>query len=336
YVKRQPGYVQDDYFLIDYEVAVKIVNDVVDTLHYSEQLGNMDALWNRNEMLTILDHLTYDTDGKVYCVLRDTRNASRMRMGHGKYYDAPDDGHTDRPKDLAAERPVLFLFSETGSIEQGWNGTEFIWPMLYTPGNTRSGLFTIDGNKKMKVKTGKVLKLKKLETIDPEEVLSMTMTLGPAMDIILGLQKTESRVIKDTTASLYLQKDDKGYFVYADGVEPNEYYNVHTMLDGEVFPFKLKPVKYLYLRCSRDDFGSKLLIELNQKKLYDLVPEPFSTSDIVYGSDNSARVHENFKRANWTVYYNVKKVLEYKLTEADKETFEQYKQDLIDEGELEG
>ena len=95
-------------------------------------------------------------------------------------------------------------------------------------------------------------------------------------------------------------------------------------------------MKYLYLRCSRDDFGSKLLIELNQKKLYDLVPEPFSTSDIVYGSDNSARVHENFNRANWTVYYNVKKVLEYKLTEADKETFEQYKQDLIDEGELEG
>ena len=336
YVESQPGYIKDDYFMIDYEVAVKIVNDVADTLKYSDELGNMDALWNRNEMLTILDHLTYDTDGKVFCVLRDTRNASRMRMGHGKYYDAPDDGHTDRPKDLAIERPVLFLFKETGSFEQGWNGTEFIWPMLYTPGNTREGLFTIDGNKKLKVKTGKVLKLKKLESIDPEEVLSMTMTLGPAMDIILGLQKTESRVIKDTTASLYLQKDDRGHFVYADGVEPNEYYNVHTMLDGEVFPFKLKPVKYLYLRCSRDDFGSKLLIELNPKKLYDLVAEPFSTSDIVYGSDNSMRVHENFKRASWTVFYNVKKVLEYKLTEADKETFEQYKQDLIDAGELEG
>lgn len=329
-----PGFKKDDYFLIDCEVAVDIVNKTASIMRYSEDLGNLDVEWNTNEMLTILDHLTYDTDGKIYCCLRSDRNASRTRTGHGKYNDAPDDGHEDRPKELAIERPVLFLFQESGLMDQGWMGAPFYWPMLYTPGKTREGIFTIDGNRKTKVKNGKVLKLKKLEEIPDYEVLNLTMTLGPAMDIILGLQTTESRIIKNTTASLYLQRDEKGKYVFTDGVTPNEYYNIHTMLDGEVFPFKLKPIKYLYLRCSRDEYGSKLLLELNPRKLYELEAKPFESDDIVFGSDNSAEVHTDAKQATWSIYYNIKKLLEYKLTEADKETFEQYKQDLIDKGEL--
>jgi len=329
-----PGFKRNDYFLIDYEVAVDIVNKTASIMKYSEDLGNLEVEWNTNEMLTILDHLTYDTDGKVYCCLREDRNASRTRTGHGKYNDAPDDGHEDRPKELAIERPVLFLFRENGLIDQGWMGAPFYWPMLYTPGKTREGIFTIDGNRKMKVRNGKVLKLKKLDDIPEEEVLNLTMTLGPAMDIILGLQKTESRIIKDTTASLYLQKDDNGNYLFADGVHPNSYYNVHTMLDGEVFPFKLKPIKYLHLRCSRDEYGSRLLLELNPKKLFELEAAPFESDDLVYGSDNSIEVRTDAKQAEWTIFYNIKKVLEYKLTESDKETFEQYKQDLEDEGQL--
>lgn len=35
------------------------------------------------------------------------------------------------------------------------------------------------------------------------------------------------------------------------------------------------------------------------------------------------------------ILYNIKKVVEHKFNEGDKEIFEQYKQDLIDSGELE-
>lgn len=154
------------------------------------------------------------------------------------------------------------------------------------------------------------------------------------MDIILGLKTTESRIIKDSTASLYILRDEDGKYLFAYGVTPNEYYNVHTMLDGEVFPYKLKSVKYILLRCSRDDYGSKLLIELNPRKPYKLDANPFVADDNVYGSDNSVKLHTDDKLAEWTIIYNIKKVLEYKLTEADKKIFGQYKQDLIDEGEL--
>jgi len=339
FVEGLPGYIRDDYFLIGYDDAVKIVNEVMTTLHYSDALDNMDAYWNPNEMLTVLDHLTYNTDGQIYCVMRNPRNASRLRTGHGKYYDVPDDGRTDRPNELATDRPVLFLFRENGLLEQGWMGTPFVWPLLYTPGNTKAGIFTIDANKKTRVKTGKVIKLKKLETLPLEEVLSLTMTLGPAMDIILGLKEDETREIKKTTASLYLQRDEKGNYVFAEGVEPNKNYSVYTVLpadpnvlDGEKFPYALKDVKYLYLRCSRDEFGSKLLIELDPECPYHLDFSPYGMDDIVYGSDNSSEVVTDEMLAQWTVIYHVKKVLEYKFNEADKQTFEDYKNDLIEQG----
>lgn len=334
FVESQPGYVQNDYFLINYDVAMKLVNDISETLLYSEELGNMDAYWNPNEMLTILDHLTFDTDGKIYCCMRDTRNASRLRTGHGKYFDAPDDGHTDRPKALATERPVLFLFRESGKLENGWSGCPFIWPLLYTPGNTHEGIFTIDSNKKLRAKTGKILKLRKLEELPAEKVLNLTMTLGLAFDIILGLQTQETRAIKKTTASLYLQRDENGRYVLANGVAPSEYYDVNTMLDDGMFPYKLKDVNYLHLRCSRDQFGSRLLIKLDNVKPYELLAEPYTMDDVIYDSDNVGHIKTDAELANWVIHYNLKSVLEYKLTERDYELFEQYRQDLIAAGNL--
>lgn len=329
-----PNFKKDDYFLIDYETAVSIVNKAMSVLCYSSELDNLDVEWNPNEIFTILDYLTFDTDGKIWCCLRENRNASRMRTGHGKYNDAPDDGRSDRPKSLAIERPVLFLFRENGLLSQGWIGAPFYWPMLYTPACTKNGIFTIDGKKKVKIKNGKAIKLKMLDELNTAEVLSLTINLGPLMDIVLGLKDRESRIIKSTTASLFIQKDEKGEFVYADGVMPNPNFSVRTMLDGGVFPFKVKPYKYLYLRSSRDDFGSKLLVKLNQNVPYELEASPYSSDDIVYNTDNSIRVETDNNLAKWTIVFRIKQILEYHFNETDKRTFEQYKQNLIDSGEL--
>jgi hypothetical protein len=161
------------------------------------------------------------------------------------------------------------------------------------------------------------------------------------MDIILGLQEVETRQIKKTTASLYLQRDEKGDYVFAEGVEPNKNYSVYTVLpadpnvlDGEKFPYALKDVKYLYLRCSRDEFGSKLLIELDPECPYHLDFSPYGMDDIVYGADNSSEVVTDEMLAQWTVIYHVEKVLEYKFNENDKQLFEDYKNDLIEQGLL--
>ena len=329
-----PEYKQDDYFLMDYEVAVDIIHKISSQFRYSAADDNLDMEWDPNEMLTVLDNLTYDTDGKIWCLHRVGRNAGRFSNGHGKWMDAPDDGHTDRPKEIAADRPALLLFREKGAIEQGWNGTPFYWPLLFTPETTKSGIFTVNGKKKFRT-SGKPIRLPIIDTLPANEILNVTMTLGPYMDILLGLQTQESRIIKPTTACNYLDRDDHGNFIFADGVEPNASHTVYSIVNGR-FPFKLKEYKYIHFRCSRDDSGSKMVVELNHRKPFELLAEPFTDEDIVYGRDKSSSVEVDENLAVWTVLYNIKKVLQYKMTEKDKETFEEYKQQKIEDGELEG
>ena len=326
-----PGYKVDDYFLIDFDLAAKIIQLCNETFIYSEEWANVDYRFDPNEMLTILDNLTYDTDGKLWCLQRTGRNSSRLRE-NGKFRDAPDDGRTDKPAEIAIDRPALLLFREKGAQSQGWRNAPFYWPLLFTPENTRDGIFTINADKRIK-KPKPAIELASLKLIPKEEVLNVTMTKGPFMDIILGLQDVEHRIIKPTTQSLYLARDERGELILADGIPADREYTVYDVVDGK-FPFKPKDVKYIHFRCSRDQSGSKMLVSLKPRHPYDLVPEDFVDTDIVYTTRGSGNEETYGNRALWYIFYNIDKVIEYKMTDKDKEYFEEYKQQLIDDGEL--
>ena len=93
--------VTDDnpFFLMPYDVAAEIIQIISSTLKYGPEYGNVDYTWDDNEMLTALDHCTFDTDGLIYCLYRTDRNMSREREqskgSKGRWIDAPDDGRTD-------------------------------------------------------------------------------------------------------------------------------------------------------------------------------------------------------------------------------------------------
>ena len=320
-----PGYKVDDYFLIDFELAAKIIQLINDTFIYSEEYANVDYRWDTNEMLTILDNLTYNTDGKLWCLQRTGRNSSRMRE-NGKYRDAPDDGRTDKPAEVAIDRPALLLFRENGSQSQGWRNAPFYWPLLFTPENTQDGIFTINADKRIR-KPKPAIELEKLKLLPKEEVLNVTMELGPFMDIILGLQDVEHRIIKPTTQSLYLARDERGQLMLAPGIPADKEYSVYDVVDGR-FPFALKPFKYIHFRCSRDNSGSKLLVSLQRNKPYELVPEAYEDTDIVYNSRGKGREMTYGNRAQWYVFYNIDEVLEYKMTDKDAERFKEYQEEL--------
>ena len=326
-----PGYKVDDYFLIDFDLAAKIIQLTNDTFIYKEDYANVDYRWDPNEMLTILDNLTYDTDGKLWCLQRTGRNSSRLRE-NGKFRDAPDDGRTDKPAEIATDRPALLLFKEKGAQSQGWRNAPFYWPLLFTPETTREGIFTINADKRIR-KPKPVIELASLKLIPKEEVLNVTMEKGPYMDIILGLQDVEHRVIKPTTQSLYIARDDRGELMLADGVPSSKEYTVFDVVDGK-FPFKPKDFKYIHFRCSRDQSGSKLLVSLKPRHPYDLVPEEFVDDDIVYTHRGTGVEKTYDGRAQWYIFYNIDKVIEYKMTEGDQKLFDDYKQELIDNGEL--
>ena len=326
-----PGYKVDDYFLIDFDLAAKIIQLCNETFIYSGEYANVDYRFDPNEMLSILDHLTYNTDGKLWCLQRTGRNSSRLRE-NGKFRDAPDDGRTDKPAEIAIDRPALLLFREKGAQAQGWRNAPFYWPLLFTPENTRDGIFTINADKRIK-KPKPAIELASLKLIPKEEILNVTMEKGPYMDIILGLQDVEHRIIKPTTQSLYLARDERGQLMLADGIPGGREYTVYDVVDGK-FPFKPKDVKYIHFRCSRDQSGSKLLVSLKPRHPYDLVPEDFVDTDIVYTSSGSGNEITYGNRAQWYIFYNIDKIIEYKMTDKDKEIFEEYKQQLIDDGEI--
>lgn len=326
-----PGYKVDDYFLIDFDLAAKIIQLCNETFIYNEEWANVDYRFDPNEMLTILDNLTYDTDGKLWCLQRTGRNSSRLRE-NGKFRDAPDDGRTDKPAEIAIDRPALLLFREKGAQSQGWRNAPFYWPLLFTPENTRDGIFTINADKRIK-KPKPAIELASLKLIPKDEVLNVTMSKGPYMDIILGLQDVEHRIIKPTTQSLYLERDEHGELVLAEGIPEGREYTVYDVVNGK-FPFKPKGFKYIHFRCSRDQSGSKLLVSLKPRHPYDLVPEDFVDTDIVYTSRGSGNEETYGDRAQWYLFYNIDKIIEYKMTDKDKEYFEEYKQQLIDNGDL--
>ena len=242
--------------------------------------------------------------------------------------DAPDDGRTDRPQEIAKDRPALLLFKENGSQDQGWNNAPFYWPLLFTPESARPGIFTINGDFK-KTKPKKPIHLKKLEELPPEEVLNVTMQLGPFMDIILRLQTVEHRLIKTTTQSLYLARDERGDLILEDFVPRVKEYTVSDVVDGK-FPFKIKN-PYIHFRCSRDDSGSKLLVSLKPRHPYDLVAEPYTESDIVYNAAGKGKEEIYDGHADWYIYYNIDQILEYKMTPKDQKTFEDYQQQIEEE-----
>ena len=320
-----PGYKVDDYFLIDFELAAKIIQLINDTFIYSEEYANVDYRWDTNEMLTILDNLTYNTDGKLWCLQRTGRNSSRLRE-NGKYRDAPDDGRTDKPAEVAIDRPALLLFRENGSQSQGWRNAPFYWPLLFTPENTQDGIFTINADKRIR-KPKPPIELEKVKYLPKEEVLNVTMELGPFMDIILGLQDVEHRIIKPTTQSLYLARDERGQLMLAPGIPADKEYSVYDVVNGQ-FPFALKPFKYIHFRCSRDNSGSKLLVSLQRNKPYELVPEAYEDTDIVYNSSGKGHEMSYGNRAQWFVFYNIDEVLEYKMTDKDAERFKEYQEEL--------
>ena len=57
---------------------------------------------------------------------------------------------------------------------------------------------------------------------------------------------------------------------------------------------------------------------------------------VAHGSKDRSATQIDEELASWTVFYNIKKVLQYKMTDKDKETFEEYKQQLIEDGEIDG
>ena len=306
----------DGFFLMHYNDVVEILSLIRESYIYKEEYNNIGLEWDINEMVTPLEHLTYDTDGMILVKVRDDRNLSRERENiydkRGRFVDAPEAGgeiNTDRAN--AVDRPVFVLLKQNGLKDLGWRDTAFYWPVLTLPENMEEGIFTVNGNKKFK-KGKKQIQLDSINHFPKDEVVSLTIRKDLFFDILLGIRKINWRDIKPTTVNTFLEKDLMGNLILAEGIDPNKYYDL-TSVNENVFPYDVKKYKYVHYRTSMDFSGSQAIVKLDEQDPYEMSCQPFEQQDIVYSDENIGSEMSDWSAGNWFIGLHLDEVLEKKL-----------------------
>ena len=222
--------------------------------------------------------------------------------------------------------------------EIGWNNAAFYWPVLLTQEKLDPVMYALDSKKHSQVFV--VDNSSILEGINPDEVLRLTYSGD--LEEHFGKEGTdysnsdvtdwpvETRALKDTTASKYLQKNADGTFVRNSLVKFDEA-NDHGIYsrNKNVFPFILKPYKYILLSNGRDSMADFMLLELADRDMWHVCPEGGLDDDgelrdidtgsiLLHGEDYimSKQMKKKLVRdetiTQWVICYPIKKVLRFK------------------------
>ena len=345
-ITKCPGYAHKDengFFEMDKATAFEILKLILSTYVYDEAHFNKDRKSDIPEMLCALEYCTSKSGDKLYALHREDRNMTRIR-DNGAYVDAPDDGRTDtKPsRDKAFNQPVLMLLKQNGDkvLDEngsniGWNNTPFYWPVVMTQQNLDTVMFALDQKGKGKGVTIDLTDI--LEGIDPADVLDLTYKgnliahFGPEGTVYEdGQEQSETRSIKETTASRYILKTEDGKWAINEKVvkDPESISSVYSYNNG-IFPYVLRPYKYMLLRSGRTSKADVMLLELLDSSEWGLIPESYidDNGDLIdrdtekvlaHTTDtitNKTLVVSDFQDTNicqWIVSYKVKKVLKFK------------------------
>lgn len=268
-IESQPSYTNRDangFFVIDKEVAICIIRKIRSTFIYDREIDNNSGLeWEVNDMVGCIEYATQKTNGKLYCLHRTDRNLKRVRQD-GAFIDAPEDGRTDlQPaREKCTTMPVLMLFKENGTEEQGWRGTPFYWPTLYLQDDVRPVIYTVNEKTDHRIiKKTDVSEL--IYGINPEEILELTLSDDNEFNEILNEECTSYEcVITEGTASRYLESDNGTLRLNNSVVPIGDRRNISVYSrNNDNFPYYPKPYKYILFNKSRDKDSDAMLVRLD-------------------------------------------------------------------------
>jgi len=338
----------DGLFEIEKETVIEIIKLIETTYVYDDKFYNKDRKNDIKELLCALEYCTDKSNGKIWALHRTNRNMNRLRE-NGGYIDAPDDGRTDlKPaRDKAVDAPVIMFIQQNGEVCKdengeniGWNGAPFYWPVLVTQENITPVMFALD--QKSKGQTAVVDGSDFLDGIDPKDVLSLTYKGdleehfgAEGSEYEFGECPWETRVLKQTTAGRYIQRDENGDWKINPDVELDEanYHGVYS-LNNEKFPFVVRPYKYMCLRNGRDARADAILMELFEPEKWDIFPivdidedgylidrdtkKPLiNAKDTLINKDMNEKEFVDETIAQWEIDYPIKKVLKLKKCTID-------------------
>lgn len=351
-ITSSPGYGHQDengFFSIDKDTVFEILRLIETTYVYDAKFGNADKKNDIKELQCALYYCLEQSNGKIYALHRTDRNLNRIRE-NGTFIDAPDDGRTDlRPsREKAVDVPVIMFIKENGqkyvdpngSGENiGWNNAPFYWPVLVSQEHITPVMFALDQSRKGKAAV--VDNSSFLEGIDTNDVLKLTF--DGDLEARFGEDGTEhhddgcveTRGIKETVATRYILKDDDGNWKLAPGVTLDEAHN-HGLYskNNDVFPFVLRPYKYMLLRNGRDARADLMLLELDDMTKWTIEPRVeidgdgnlldmstgkplINVRDTILDKNMGEQDYEAEDYCQWVVCYAIKKVVKFKRNSTD-------------------
>lgn len=337
---------ENEFFEMDADTIKEILSLIETTFVYkdSDSIRNLERKNDIKEMLCALEYCTSKSGGKVLVLQRTGRNMNRLRA-NGGYIDAPADGRTDsRPsREIAIDVPVVMLLRQEGKKcvdpatgeNVGWNNAPFYWPVLLTQQNINPVMFALEQGKKKKVATSDLAGI--LDGIDPKDVLCLLYSgdLEEHFGEVGSEYYTcddcpcESRSLKESTASRYIERDENGNWkkdteVLFDEAKDHGLYS----LNNSQFPFVFKPYKYLLLRNKRDATADLMLVELFPTTLCQAKPEGklnekgdlvdrdtqkvlLHGTDTILDKNMGKKEYKDESIVQWILYYYVRKVVKY-------------------------
>lgn len=360
-----PGYAYKDadgIFEMDSENAMEIIRLIESTYRYDD--SNKADKSDMPELLSAFHYCSQKAGGKTLVLHRTDRNMSRIRE-NGAWSDTPANGTLDLApgRRNAINAPVLMLFRQNGdkmirpigfkpdgtpeTMNFGWSGTPFYWPLLLAQENIDKVLFAADQKEAGKTVTIDLSEL--TEGIAPEDILSLPYSteFGSLVDHFgpLGTEypdindcEVETRQVRASTWPKFFEKDLAGDIVLADGVtKDSKWAGVYTYNKG-VFPFVFRPYKYLLLHSGRNRIKEAMLLELYPVDKWGFFPHQntdqdgnlcdyeddklvlIGTTDTEMSLNRDTKDVVNRNLCQWVIQYPIRKVVRYKeLTVANEE-----------------
>lgn len=335
----------DGFFEMDKREVLQILQLIESTYVYDAKHHNQDRKNDIWEMMCAVEYCAHQSGDKVYVLHRTNRNMSRVRA-NGGWVDSPHDGRTDLTpaRGKAQDAPVIMFIRQNGEKckdpvtgeDTGWNNAAFYWPVLLAQKDLPPVMYALEQNKGSLVSV--VDNTDILDGINTDEVLKLTCS-GDLVEHF-GKEGTdyshskdftwETRVLKETTAAKYLQKDSDGAFSINPSVkfDADNDHGIYSR-NGNRFPFIFRPYKYMLLSNGRDSMADLMLLELADMDKWKACPEgelddegclrDLDTGDILlHGEDHimdkqmKKKLFRDKTITQWVVYYPIKKVLRFK------------------------
>lgn len=347
----------DGFFEMDKELVVSIIEQISKTYIYDKEHENLLYKNDLKEMLCALEYSTIKGDGKVWALHRTNRNVSRIRE-NGYWVDASDDGHNDTtPSRLkAVGRPVIMFIRENGSKTKdgerwtnsageyiGWSGTPFYWPVLVMQSDLKPVMYAFEPNWK---KWASVFPLQEfLGDININDVLRLRVrdyleeTFGPEGTVYNDEEPPSfSKPITENTAKRFINVDEIGDGKLMEKAGADISNGVYSF-NNAVFPYELRPYRYLLLNKSDSTGNSFMLIELTEPERWEVYPvQEFSEEGDLIGDDKKVLLHgrdiivdkyldeteeQEMGVCQWHVVYKLKRVLKFQAATVNWDALEE-------------